>query len=90
MYDWIICLALLVAALSSAAVGMVVSYCRRMKREKTRSLLNAIHEQDRLARELEHARIEKQTLERVLVSKLTGQESEVAEDADPDSERKSN
>lgn len=90
MHDWIICLALLVAALSSAAVGMVVNCCRRMKQEKTRSLLDAIHEQDRLARELEHARIEKQTLERVLVSKLSGEEPAVANDAEPAAENESN
>lgn len=85
MNDWIICLALIVAALSSAAVGVVVNCCRRMKQEKNRGLINAIHEQDRLARELEHARIEKEALERVLISKLSAAEPAEAENNLPDS-----
>lgn len=71
MYDWIIIMALGVAALATTAVGIVCSCCRHMEREKNSRLVHAIHEQDRLARELERARIEKEAIERVLRSKFT-------------------
>lgn len=71
MHEWITIMALGVAALATTAVGIVCSCCRRMEREKNNSIAHAIHEQDRLARELERARIEKETIERVLRSKLT-------------------
>lgn len=71
MNEWIIIMALGVAALATAAVGVVCSCCRRMEREKNNSIVQAIHEQDRLARELERTRIEKEAIERVLRSKLT-------------------
>lgn len=71
MNEWIIIMALGVAALATAAVGVVCSCCRRMEREKNSSIVHAIHEQDRLARELERARIEKEAIERLLRSKLT-------------------
>lgn len=70
MDEWIILLSLVVAALSLAAIGLVCLRCRRMEREKDRSLVRALREQDRLARELAHARIERQLHERLLVTKL--------------------
>lgn len=63
-------MALVVAALSLAAISLVCCHCRQMEREKNRGLVQAVREQDRIARELEHARIEKETLERVLETKL--------------------
>ena len=63
-------MALVVAALSLAAIGLVCCHCRQMEREKNRGLVQAVREQDRIARELEQARIEKETLERVLETKL--------------------
>lgn len=71
MNEWILILALAAAALASAAIGIVCCCCRRMEREKSRGIVNAIREQDRLARELERARVEKEAFERVLRSKLT-------------------
>lgn len=79
MNEWVLILALAVAALASAAVGIVCFCCRRMERERNNGLVNAIREQDRLARELECARIEKEAFERVLRSKLT--ESDVPDAA---------
>lgn len=70
MNEWIILMALVVSALSLAAIGLVCCHCRQMEREKNRGLVQAVREQDRIARELEHARIEKETLERVLETKL--------------------
>lgn len=70
MNDWILILALTVAALSSATIGIVCICCRRMEREKNRGIVNAIREQDRLACELEHARVKKEACERALRSKL--------------------
>ena len=70
MNEWIILMALVVAALSLAAIGLVCCHCRQMEREKNRGLVQAVREQDRIARELEHARIEKETLERVLKTTL--------------------
>lgn len=71
MHEWIIIIALGVAALATAAVGVVCSCCCRMEREKNSSIVHAIHEQDRLARELERARIEKEAFERMLKTKLS-------------------
>lgn len=70
MNEWIILMAVVVAALSLAAIGMVCYHCRQMEREKNRGLVQIVREQDRIARELEQARIEKETLERVLETKL--------------------
>lgn len=71
MNEWIILMALVVAALSLAAIGLICCRCRQMEREKNRGLVQAVREQDRIARELEQARIEKKTLERILETKLT-------------------
>lgn len=70
MYEWILIMALAVAALASAAVGIVCLRCRQMEREKNRGIVEVIREQDRLARELERARIEKQAIENILKTKL--------------------
>lgn len=79
MKEWIILLALAVAALSLVVAGVVCFCCRRMERRKNLGILRAVHEQDRLAQELERARIEKETIERMLLSKLP-------ESGEPDSE----
>lgn len=71
MNEWIIIMALAAAALASTAAAIVCFCCRHMAREKNRGIVNAIHEQDRLARELERARIEKEAFERVLRAKLS-------------------
>lgn len=82
MNEWIILLSLGVAALSLATMGVVFLCCRKRERERNRGIVQAVREQDRLARELAQARIEKQTLERVLETKLavSGEANEPAND----------
>lgn len=70
MHEWIIILALGVAASATAAVCVVCSCYHRMEREKNCHIVHAIREQERLARQLEHIRIEKETIECLLRSKL--------------------
>lgn len=71
MNEWILILALTVAALASAAICIVCFCCRRMEREKNSGLVNAIREQDRLARELERVCVEKEAFERMLRTKIS-------------------
>lgn len=66
MYTYILLLALSVALLSLTAAFATCICCRRIKREKNCKIVQRIYEQDRTARELEHIRIEKQTLEKVI------------------------
>lgn len=70
MNEWILILALTVAALASATIGIVCFCCLRTEREMNDIIVHVICEQDCLTRELERARIEKETVERVLLSKL--------------------
>lgn len=70
MHEWMIILVLGIALLSTVAIGIVCAYCRQAEREKNRSILQALHEQDRLAQELEHVRIEKEAIERIIGSML--------------------
>lgn len=70
MHEWMIILFLGIALLSTVAIGIVCAYCRQAEREKNRSILQALHEQDRLAQELEHVRIEKEAIERIIGSML--------------------
>ncbi|WP_288237427.1 hypothetical protein [uncultured Alistipes sp.] len=71
MYVYVILLALAVTLLSLTAAFAVCICCRRMEREKNRSIILRIREQDRTAKELEHTRIEKQTLEKVVETALS-------------------
>lgn len=71
MNEWIIFLALAVTVLSLVTAGCVCACCQRMEQRKNSGILRAVREQDRLARELEHTRIEKETIEKMLVSKLS-------------------
>lgn len=70
MQNWILLMALTVAALSLAAAGIVCRCCRKMRRDKDRRIVQVVREQDGILRELEHVRIEKQTLERLLSAEL--------------------
>lgn len=70
MHEWEIILVLGIALLSTVAIGIVCAFCRQAEREKNRSILQALREQDRLARELEHVRIEKEAIERIIGSML--------------------
>ena len=71
MSAYIILTALIIALLSLTALLAICICCRRMEREKSRSIVLRIREQDRTIKELEHTRIEKQTLEKVLETALS-------------------
>lgn len=86
MHDWIIFLALTISALSLAAAGIVCRCCRKTQREKDRRIVEVIREQDDLIRELEHTRIEKRTLERVLAAELSHGNNDAPEDTHADTE----
>lgn len=49
---------------------LLLSCCRRMQKNKNRIIASRLREQDRIARELEHTRIEKDAYERLLRNKL--------------------
>ena len=51
--------------------------------EKNLRIARVLHEQDLLARKLEHVRIEKQTFERVLTTRLTAAEKPAPQEDDP-------
>lgn len=71
MYKEIIVLSLAVALTALVTAGAIYFRCRRIRREKNRRIARVLHEQDLLARELEHVRIEKQAFERVLTTTLS-------------------
>lgn len=54
------------ALLALILAAVLLIEFRRMKREKERCILQHLREQDRIEKELERVRIEKETLERVL------------------------
>lgn len=63
---WILILALAVSVLSLTVTAIVCLCYRRILRSKNRDITHAIHRQDLLLRELEQARIEKETMERII------------------------
>lgn len=71
MNAYIILTALIIALLSLTAMLAICICCRRMEQEKNHNIVLRIREQDRTAKELEHARIEKQALEKVLETALS-------------------
>ncbi len=71
MCERIIILALIVVALSLAAVGIMYFRFHAIMREKNRCIARILHDGDRVRRELERVRIEKDTIEKVLVDKLS-------------------
>lgn len=50
----------------ATVVAMLYCCCHRVAKERDRNIFHLIQEQTRLARELEHARIENRTLEKIL------------------------
>ncbi|MDR3266678.1 MAG: hypothetical protein LBT24_03810 [Tannerella sp.] len=70
------CIIILVAigavVLLSAVFAALHFYYRRVIEQKDCGIVRQIREQDRLAKELERNRIEKETLERLLQSMLQG------------------
>ena len=83
MYKEIIVLSLAVALAALITAGAIYFRCRRIRREKNRRIARVLHEQDLLARELEHVRIEKQAFERVLTTRLTAAEQSAPQEDDP-------
>ncbi|MDL2212814.1 hypothetical protein LJC29_02490 [Bacteroides sp. OttesenSCG-928-N06] len=66
---------ILVAALALVAAILLYMRNRQLKKEKECNAIKYIHQQDRMVRELEHTRVEKETLERVIrigIEKITG------------------
>lgn len=80
MNAYIILTALIIALLSLTAMLATCICCRRMEQEKNHNIILRIREQDRTAKELEHTRIEKQTLEKVLEAKLAAPEKTATPD----------
>lgn len=66
MDTWILILALIVSVLSLAVTVIACFSYRKMLREKDRNIVHAIREQDQLLRELEHTRIEKETMKEII------------------------
>jgi|GEM_PF-4815661 len=52
------------------AVVLLLHRYRSMEKDKNRIIAGRLREQDRIARELEHTRIEKETYEKLLKNKL--------------------
>lgn len=79
MNEWIIILSLIVALAALATANLAYCRCRKMRREKDCNIVRILHEQDLLIKELEHIRIEKQTIERLLTAKLRGSDKTSAQ-----------
>jgi len=73
MDNYIIITALTITFLSLVAVGIIYFHYRRMEQKKDRDIILRIREQDRILRELEKTRIERNTLEKILKSELKPQ-----------------
>ena len=70
MDKYIIFASLIITFLSLIAAGISHVHYRRMERKKDRDIILRIREQDRIAKELEQTRIERNTLEKLLKSEL--------------------
>lgn len=70
MWKSTIILALTVAVLSLTTTGVVYYRSIKMRRKKGRHIVQLIHEKDRIMRELENIRTEKETMERMLTTAL--------------------
>ncbi|MEL5894740.1 hypothetical protein AAE250_14750 [Bacteroides sp. GD17] len=66
MKEYIVCIALIIAALSLAALILLSRHYEQAERTYTRTIANQLREQDRMTRKMEHLRIEKETIERIL------------------------
>ena len=70
MDKYIIFASLIITFLSLVAVGITYVHYRRMERKKDRDIILRIREQDKVMKELEQTRIERNTLEKLLKSEL--------------------
>jgi len=84
MNGYITLTALIVAAIALVAAGIFWLRYRRMEYKKNSSIVQCLLEKDRIERELEHTRIEKRTLEKLLKGRLeeTGKSPAPAEGTD--------
>lgn len=71
MNDYILLIALAITFCSLAATLFFFLQWRRAEKNYNINIVKSLHEQDRVTRELERTRIEKQTVERVLKTQLT-------------------
>lgn len=66
MNNYILLIAWFVAGCSLAAVLLMYWRYRRMVRHYNKDIAKSVHEHDRLTKELEHARIKRDTMEKLL------------------------
>lgn len=71
MSNYILLIAWSVAGCSLAAVLLMYLHCRHMKRNCNMMIVEYLREQDRLTKELERTRIEKDTIEKLLKNYLS-------------------
>lgn len=71
MNNYILLIALAITFCSLAAAVFLFLHCRRVEKNCNISIVRSIHEQDRVTRDLERTRIEKQAVENVLTARLT-------------------
>ena len=70
MDKYIIFASLIITFLSLVAVGVTYVHYRRMEHKKDRDIMLRIREQDKIMKELEQTRIERNTLEKLLKTEL--------------------
>lgn len=69
--DYIFFISLSVAFCSLLAVLFIYIYCLQIKRKCNCNIMKSIREQDRVIKELERMRVEKEAIEKTLKTKLT-------------------
>lgn len=65
MNDYLLLIALIITGCSLSGVLLIYLHCRRLKKRYNGYLIKYIRECDRLIMELEHTRIEKDTMEKL-------------------------
>ena len=68
--DTILIITILIAAVALTVAAILFLRYRRVKRKNAHTIVQYLRQQDRIARELEHTRIEKETLERIIINGL--------------------
>lgn len=71
MNNYILLIPLAITFCSLAAAVFLFLHCRRVEKNCNISIVRSIHDQDRVRRELELTRIEKEAIEKVLTARLT-------------------
>lgn len=86
MYDWIILMALTLAALSLSTSCIVCRNFRRMRVGKERNIEHTVRRQEQLLRELALTRNERRHLRQVLTARLPAWEVGATVDKHPDTD----